>query len=132
VPTSIDELAEHDCIVSVRANGVTEHWPLREGGVFTVDRPKLAANASGLIRIGALQGLGIALIGQSLVRADVSQGALVPVLEGRVGQVMPVSLVYATGSKLSPKIRCFVDFASAWVERLGTGPALPGPSVAVE
>ena len=56
---------------------------------------------------------------------DVAQGALMPLLEGKVGQVLPVSMVYAAGSKLSPKIRCFVDYASAWVERL-TKPLAPG------
>ncbi len=125
VPHSIDDLAQHDCIVSVRANGVHEPWPLREGGVYTPVKPKLLANASGLIRVGALQGLGIALCAQSLVRNDVTQGALVPLLDGRVGQTLPVSLVYAEGSKLSPKIRAFVDFAAEWVERL-TRPTVPG------
>jgi len=49
----------------------------------------------------------------------------VPLLEDKVGQVLPVSMVYAAGSKLSPKVRCFVDYASAWVERL-TKPIAPG------
>jgi DNA-binding transcriptional LysR family regulator len=118
VPRSVDDLSHHDCIVSVRANGVHEPWPLRQGGAFTVERPKLLANASGLIRIGAVEGMGIALLAKSLMRADLASGALVPVLESEVGQVVPVSLVYAAGDKLSPKIRSFVDFAASWVERL--------------
>ena len=125
MPASIDELGQHDCIVAVRANGVHEPWPLRDGGVFSCTRPKLLANASGLVRIGALQGLGIALIGQSLVRADIAAGSLVNVLADRVGTVLPISLVYAEGSKLSPKIRCFVDYACAWVERMGQLNATP-------
>jgi len=123
-PTSIEELVNaHDCIVAERANGVLEPWPLAEGGVLSVDRPRLVANAPGLIRIAALQGLGIGLIAHSLVRDDLAQGTLVPLLQGVVGQVLPISLVYPAGSKLSPKIRSFVDFASSWVERLGPGAA---------
>src|SRR5262249_29733133 len=118
VPQAIEDLAHHDCIVSVRANGVQEPWPLSKGGVYTVERPKLLANAAGLIRTSALNRLGIALIAQSIIRDGFPRGALVRLLDGKVGQVFPVSLVYADGSKLSPKIRCFVEYASAWVERL--------------
>jgi DNA-binding transcriptional LysR family regulator len=125
VPKTIEDLDQHDCIVSVRANGVHEPWPLRDGGLYTPAKPHLLANASGLIRVGALQGLGIALCALSLVRNDVAQGALVPVLEDKAGQVLPVSMVYAAGSKSSLKIRTFVDYASAWVERL-TKPLAPG------
>jgi DNA-binding transcriptional LysR family regulator len=118
IPSSIDELQQHDCIVAVRAHGAHEPWPLTKGGGFMVERPKLLANAPGLMRLGALQGLGIALMAQSLVRDDLTAGALTRVLENQVGLTLPVSLVYPTGSRLSPKVRSFVDFASSWVERL--------------
>jgi DNA-binding transcriptional LysR family regulator len=125
VPQTIDDLRQHDCIISIRANGMKEPWPLRAGGVFNVERPKLAANAAAMIRIGAVQGLGIAMIAQSLVRDDVASGTLVRVLEDRVGGEVPVSLIYAAGSRLSPKIRSFVDFATTWVERLTGSPVEP-------
>jgi DNA-binding transcriptional LysR family regulator len=125
IPRTVDALRKHDCIVAVRANGVPEPWPLRDGGSFTVERPRLLANAAGLIRVGALQGLGIALIAQSLIGEDLASGKLVRVLEDRVGQLVPVSLVYAAGSRLSPKIRCFVEFASSWVARLAPASAKP-------
>jgi DNA-binding transcriptional LysR family regulator len=128
VPKSVEELQTHDCIVAVRGNGAQEPWPLREGGAFIIAKPKLLANAAGLIRSGALAGLGIGLIAQSLVREDLGAGALERLLEDRVGIVMPVSLVYAAGSRLSPKVRSFVDYASAWVEQQ-TGPRAPsGPA----
>jgi DNA-binding transcriptional LysR family regulator len=125
-PTSISELAQHDLVVAVRANGVHEPWPLTAGGTFVVPRPKLLANAAGLLRVGALQGLGIGLLAHSLTRDDVASGALVPLLEGQVGQELPVSLVYAAGSRTSPKIRAFVDYAAQWVERLAVPSGLLG------
>ncbi len=132
VPQEIADLTQHDCIVAVRANGVHEPWPLADGSVFVAERPRLLANAACLIREGVLQGLGIALMAQSLVRDDVAEGQMVPVLEGRAGQVLPVSLVYAAGSRLSPKIRCFVDYATAWVERMASSGRTPGmPEVIV-
>jgi DNA-binding transcriptional LysR family regulator len=130
-PRRIEDLIDHDCIVAIRANGVREAWPLAAGGAFTIERPRLMANAPGLIRAAALQGLGIGLIAHSLVRDEVASGQLVPVLEGIAGQVMPISLLYAEGSKLSPKIRSFVDFASSWVECLVAG-GLPSPAAVRE
>jgi hypothetical protein len=118
-PRTLEDLTKHDCIVAVRANGVREPWPLADGGTLTIERPRFAANSAGLGRIAALQGLGIGLMAHSLVRDDLADGALVPVLDGQVGQLLPVSLVYPAGSKLSPKIRCFVEYAAAWVARLG-------------
>jgi DNA-binding transcriptional LysR family regulator len=128
-PRTIEDLIDHDCIVAVRANGVREAWPLVSGGAFTVERPRLMANAAGLIRIGALQGVGIGLIAHSLVREDLAAGTLVPVLEDVAGQVMPISLLYAAGSKHSPKIRSFVEFASTWVEGLMTAGAMKQPEL---
>ena len=40
-PRSIEDLDQHDCIVSVRANGVHEPWPLRDGGLYTPAKPHL-------------------------------------------------------------------------------------------
>src|SRR6202042_2527256 len=87
-------------------------------GAFTVARPKLLANAAGLLQIAVVAGMGIALMARSLMRTELASGRLVPVLEREVGQVVPVSLVYAAGAQLSPKVRSFVDFAAAWTEKL--------------
>jgi DNA-binding transcriptional LysR family regulator len=114
-PASVEDLAEHDCLVAVRADGVREPWPLLDGGSFTIEKPRFSANTAGLLRLATLEGLGVALNAHSLVGPDLASGALVPVLEGVVEQVQPINLLYAAGSKLSPKIRAFVDFAQQWV-----------------
>jgi DNA-binding transcriptional LysR family regulator len=118
-PRSIKELAQHDCLVSVRGGGVREAWPLCDGGTYVVEHPRLLANAAGLIRAATIEGLGIGLNAHSLVKADLACGALVPVLVGVVEQVQPISLLYPAGAKVSPKVRCFVEFVSTWVDRFG-------------
>jgi DNA-binding transcriptional LysR family regulator len=125
VPASVDELRQHDCIVAVRSHRQHEPWPLRKGGNFTVERPRILANSTQLIRVAALQGLGIALIGQPLVLDDIASGALVRVLPDEVGDVVPINLVYTAGAKLSPKVRSFVDYAVDWVERFANRTQLP-------
>jgi DNA-binding transcriptional LysR family regulator len=113
-PASVEALREHDCIVSVRGHGVAEPWPLKAGGALTVERPKILANATPLVRLAALKGLGIALIARALVLDDIASGALVRVLEQEIGEEVPVNLVYTASARLSPKVRCFVEFASLW------------------
>ena len=115
-PTSVAELADHDCLVTMRGEGVREPWPLKDGGSFTVEKPRFVANAASLLRLATVEGLGIGLNARSLVAGDIAAGALVPVLDGVVEQVQPISLLYAAGSRLSPKVRCFVDFAQQWVD----------------
>ena len=129
VPQSPRDLEGHDCLVAVRANGVRERWPLVDGGEFVPERPRLLANASALLRFAAAQGVGIALMAHSIAADDLASGALVRVLERHVGQLTPVSLVYPSGSRLSPKLRCFVDFAQSWIERPGAFVSRP-PSAA--
>ena len=78
--------------------------------------------------MATLDGVGIGLNARSLVRQELTSGMVVPVLEGIVEQIQPVSLLYSAGSKLSPKIRAFTEYAQGWVEQMGTemtGPDLP-------
>jgi DNA-binding transcriptional LysR family regulator len=116
LPDHPADLARHDCIVALR-DGARECWPLRTGGTFTIEEPRLCANSMSLMRIGALRGVGIALMARSVVREDLASGALVPVLEKHVGTEQPVNLLYPESARSSPRVRCFLDFTSEWVTR---------------
>jgi DNA-binding transcriptional LysR family regulator len=115
-PRSPAELEQHDCLAALR-EGARESWPLSDGGSLSIARPRLLANSSSLIRLGALGGLGIGLIAGSLVRDDLAAGTLKPVLRDEVGQELPVSLLYAESAKTSAKVRCFVEHALEWVKQ---------------
>jgi DNA-binding transcriptional LysR family regulator len=115
-PGSIAELCEHDCIVALREQ-VPETWPLAGGESLSIARPRLLANSSILVRSAVLNGLGIGLVGSSLIKNDLHSGALVRVLEDKVCGELPVSLLYAHGSRTSSKVRTFVDYALSWVEQ---------------
>jgi DNA-binding transcriptional LysR family regulator len=116
MPQHPADLAQHDCIVALR-DGARENWPLRSGGTFAVEEPRILANSMSLMRIGTLKGVGIALMARSVVREDLASGALEPVLEREVGTEQPVNLLYPESARSSPRVRCFLDFTSAWVTR---------------
>ncbi len=123
-PRTVQDLAKHQCIATVQHGGSPSVWPLESGGTLAIERPRMVANTSSVARIGVLHGLGVGLIAGSLVREDLAQGRLVPVLEDVVGQEVPISVLYPATNKPSAKVRCFIDFATDWVATRLRRPAL--------
>ncbi len=109
-PTTVEDLADHECIrrfISGRRPATS--WPLVGGGEVPVDGAFVSNDVMALM--GALRGgLGIGLAPRELVAADVQSGNLVPVLDGIVGLETTASLVWLERRFLDPKVRAFVDF----------------------
>ncbi len=120
-PSHPDELADRECVVGF-AGGWTpaRRWPLRAGGTVPVGG-RLAGNAVSLARAAALAGLGLALLPERMVRADIEEGLLVAVLEDVVGGDLPVSVVYADREFIDPKVRAFVDRAAQTLAEVFAG-----------
>jgi DNA-binding transcriptional LysR family regulator len=118
LPGSPEELARHACIVgfSMGERPATQ-WPLAGGGHLRVEGV-LATNDILLQREAARAGRGIALLPEIILRGDLLDGTLVPVLAGAVGGVTQVAVVYPERELLPPAVRAFVQFV---VER---GPSL--------
>ena len=108
------DLAEHACLrgfdEGVRA---TTAWPLRSGGRVNVDGPLVSNDPMALLG-AAVHGVGLALLPRELVRAELAEGRLVPVLEDVVGTDVSLSLVWSEREFLDPKIRAFIDLAAEW------------------
>lgn len=104
-PTSAEDLSHHRCIT-----GLTQSWPLRSGGEVVVEGP-LAANGSRLMRTAACAGVGLTFLPVPVIRDDLRSGALVPVLEGVVGDTAQVSVVFADRDYVDAKVRVFIDRA---------------------
>ena len=104
-PASPDDLVHHRCIT-----GLTQSWPLRAGGAVIVDGP-IAANGSRLMLKAAREGVGLTFLPVPLIREDLASGALVPILEGVVGDTAQVSVVFAERDYIDAKVRMFIDRA---------------------
>jgi len=110
-PTKPGQLRGHDCIVGFAGEfSPTRTWPLRTGGTVPV-RGRMACNEIGLAARAVRRGLGLALLPEAMVAADLARGDLVPVLRDDVGQDAPISIVYADREYIQPKVRAFVDRA---------------------
>lgn len=115
VPRKAKDLIQHNCIAGVFGDWTSNSkWPLCGGGEITV-AGRLAANDIDLVKRAAIEGLGFALIASAVVADEVKSGKLVPVLVNEVGADLPVSLVYADREYIDPKVREFVDRATAVV-----------------
>jgi len=104
-PATSDDLAGHQCM-----GPSTATWPLRSGGRVAVSG-RLGASESRLIHKAARAGVGLAFLPVPLIRDDLGSGALVPVLEGVVGDTAHPSIVFADREYIDPKVRVFIDRA---------------------
>lgn len=73
----------------------------------------LTATSSAMVRVAALNHMGIALLPLPFVNDDLAQGTLIPVLEQYEvnGGPRDVSILYSGRNYLSMKVRSFIDFA---------------------
>jgi DNA-binding transcriptional LysR family regulator len=123
-PGTLQELSQHDCVVSAHPSGRTT-WRL-VGPDDTEDEVQVAgrfsANTAQALRKAAVAGLGIALLPPALARLDLETGALVPVLPQykRTGQGLNV--LYPSRKHLSRGVSAFIGLV---IERLSAVGAMP-------
>lgn len=82
-------------------------------GVYRVNTAStLTATSGTLVRIAALNGMGIALLPYPFVADDLEDGTLLPVLETFEvnGGPRQISILYSGRTNLSMKVRSFIDF----------------------
>ena len=106
-PADPDELQSHECLNMLKSG----EWQLHHGEELAkvITSSKFAINSIGMIKQLAINDMGITLLPQEIVQADLDNGKLVQILDKWEG--IP-TLVYAiTETKLLPaKTRCFIDF----------------------
>jgi len=79
-------------------------------GQFTVNSPVA-------VRAAVMAGLGLALIPEFVVRADIAAGRLVTVLDSYMPQEAGIYAVFPHRRHLPMRVRLFVDFLAAWFRK---------------
>jgi len=114
-PTSIDQLSRHDCLFfSSRAQ--KQSWRLRDAASAWTKvhgQSRLRLDSGEAIRDAALAGLGIGLLPEFLVAADLEAGRLRHVLPGAETDEVKIITVYPTKRFLEPRVRHFIDLMVA-------------------
>lgn len=109
-PQSLDELAQHRCIVGCH-NGPPTHWELNDGDRSVRMTPPATHqfNDGEAMIDAAVAGFGICQMPASLVRQQITQGLLKPVLSAHCRTPVDVHVVWLRKATLSPRVRHVVD-----------------------
>jgi DNA-binding transcriptional LysR family regulator len=123
-PKSPDDLERHNCL-DFNFRRASGDWPFRDPGNPAIYTKTIAGNVqvnNGLtMRRLCLDGVGLARLARFDVDADITAGALVPLLEKfNAGDSVPFHAVFASHDYLAARIRAFLDFLT---KHIGKKPA---------
>lgn len=125
-PRSPQELHDHDCL-TIHARGVTtDHWDFQSGAQIEAIRVRSVFSGIGLtVKTATLAGMGVAQLAHFLVRREIDDGLLSPLLM----DAMPASdraiyAVYPNRQHLPMKVRRFVDSLVKYVRKTLRPPEL--------
>lgn len=115
-PETLSDLQDHHCL-DFTGSSTPGRWHfLRDSEIVDVPvHGRLRVNSGYAQRAAAIDGLGIALLPEMLVRQDLERGTLVQVLANETPHARPLHALMLRNRRPGAKIRSFFDFV---VERL--------------
>lgn len=115
-PKTRGDLKRHRCLMGFsRGETPQTHWPTARGQLHV--EGSFFSNELPLLGQAAVEGLGIALLPEPMVRPLIAEGDLVQVLPGVLGSPARASIVYAEREFVPPQVRAFVDAVVAWAPK---------------
>jgi len=112
------DLQNHDCLAFAYPStddwrNADKLWRLQgaEGEIEVAVSGPMTINSSQALHRAAVEGMGIVMLPDALVGADLLAGRLVALLPGYQSPSRPMHLLYAQDRYRLPKLRAFVDFA---------------------
>ena len=124
MPSTLQDLAIHDCVTAARSGGRAS-W--RFTGPEGVEEDvqvtgRFMADTAQALRKATLAGLGIALLPPSMAGLDTQAGLLVPVLPQYRRKGHGLNVLYPSRRQLPLAVSAFIELVT---EKLGTVEALP-------
>lgn len=111
VPSSFDDLKNHDCVVSLKQNQPLS-WVVKncDGETVRFKPPATHEFSDGdAIREAVIAGCGISQLPLWLIRDDLQAGRLQEVLPGHCAGSSPIHAVWPKNRHLLPKVRFVID-----------------------
>ncbi|MCY1165854.1 LysR family transcriptional regulator [Polaromonas sp.] len=111
IPKTLEDLQRHKLLIYTHANNPNELRFTKDGQTMTVTvKGVLDASDGQILRVAALDGMGILVQPSYIVYEDIVAGRLVPVLDEWDLPRLTVNLAYPSRKHLSAKVRTFIDF----------------------
>jgi DNA-binding transcriptional LysR family regulator len=114
VPASVAELPNYPCLAHLGSDEHDRVWTFvgQRGASIRVDGA-FDSNSALALRKAAVAGLGIALLPEEYIAADLASGALVRILP-QYEIRRPVTALYARSPHIPQKVRLLVSFLVQW------------------
>ena len=112
MPTAPDDLGGHDCLGYVNWSGLPyAEWRFSKAGqVHAVEvRSRFQVNDGRVLLAAALEGHGIILQPEAILREALDAGRLVPVLADYAAPSRPMVLLFSARRPQPPTLRSFID-----------------------
>ncbi|GAB7547771.1 LysR family transcriptional regulator [Cupriavidus sp. 8B] len=118
-PREVDDLLRHHMLIYSYANRPHELAFTRNGEEKTITvRSKLESNDGQVIRVAALEGLGILVQPKYIVYDDIVAGRLIPLLDDWDLPRLTINIAFQSRRYLAAKVRLFIDYLVAHFERM--------------
>jgi DNA-binding transcriptional LysR family regulator len=119
VPENLHALAAHDCLTSSARQGQTT-WLLTgpDGTEEVRVTGRFSANSARSLLKSCVSGLGIALLPNMLIIADLDAGRLTHVLPNYRSEGGAVAVLLPSREQVPPAVSAFIEFATARLETL--------------
>jgi DNA-binding transcriptional LysR family regulator len=116
VPTKVEQLEQHDCLMLVGPNGKPRPWLFSTGPMPAP--PTLLIDHGPTLIHAALSGLGVAQVFDFMAQEPLRDGRLIEVLAELACEGPPIHAVCAPGRRASPNVRAaFHALADAFTAR---------------
>lgn len=110
-PKTPRDLSEHVCIVDTNRRDTPWVFIAGEEEVIFAPSRRYLVNSALVARDWAIDGLGVTLCPDFVLKQSLDEGRLVPLLEDYGLHAHPFSAVYLEGNILPRKVRALIDFA---------------------
>ena len=110
-PERIDDLAQHEAILTTGVRPNPERWTFEASGRTVTVKPRLTLNSVLAALDAAASGGGIARPFSYQAAALIAEGKLIPLFEDQPEPLVPIHIVHPAGRYLPPKTRLFIDRA---------------------
>jgi DNA-binding transcriptional LysR family regulator len=111
------DLASHRCLDFTHWNRHVR-WRLKEMDGLEIPAYRLRSNSGRALKNAALAGFGIIVQAEMLLREEVKNHELVPLLQDYLPEPRPMHLLYPRDRRATPKMTTFIDFI---LQRFGYG-----------
>lgn len=115
-PKNPNDLTEHNCLLH-RHSPSASTWKFEKKGkeIKVQVNGNFCATSSRALEAAAVNGLGIIMLPGYMMTQDLREKKLVDLLEEYCPKNIGIYAMYPNTSHLSPKVRAFVDFISAYL-----------------